>query len=116
MADPTPTPLDRRRSVILLSAVCVAAACAIIYELIIASMSSYLLGNSIYQFSITIGLFMTSMGLGSFLSKYVLRRLIDRFVLVEVGIGVLGARPRRCSSPSSWPSIRRSSIRWSCTA
>ena len=85
------TPSYQRRGVtILLLSVCVAASCAIIYEIIIASISSYLLGNSIYHFSITIGLFMSSMGLGSFLSKYFVRRLIDKFILIEVAIGLLG--------------------------
>jgi len=81
---------QRRGVPILLFSVCVAASCAIIYELIIASISSYLLGNSIYYFSITIGLFMSSMGLGSFLSKYFVRSLIDRFILIEITIGLLG--------------------------
>ncbi len=82
--------LQRRGVLILLFSVCVASSCAIVYELIIASISSYLLGNSVYYFSITIGLFMSSMGVGSFLSKYFVRSLIDRFILIEVTIGLLG--------------------------
>ena len=82
---------DSRRSlVILLLAVSLIAICAIIYELIIATVSSYLLGNSIYHFSITIGLFMSSMGLGSFLSKFIVRHLVSRFILIESAIGILG--------------------------
>ncbi|HIE28957.1 TPA: polyamine aminopropyltransferase [Candidatus Poribacteria bacterium] len=88
--DNLPLKSQRRGVPILLFSVCVAAACAIIYEIIIASISSYLLGNSVHHFSITIGLFMSSMGLGSFLSKYFVRRLIDRFILIEVAIGLLG--------------------------
>ena len=45
--------------------------CSIIYELIISSLSSYLQGDSITQFSITIGLYMCAMGIGSYLSKYI---------------------------------------------
>lgn len=86
-----PSPERQQRGVlILLFSVCVAASCAIVYELIIASISSYLLGNSVYYFSITIGFFMSSMGLGSFLSKYLVRSLINRFILIEVAIGLLG--------------------------
>ena len=40
--------------------------CSMCYELIISAVSSYLLGDSIKQFSITIGLYMCAMGLGSF--------------------------------------------------
>lgn len=64
--------------------------CSIIYELLISSVSSYLLGDSIAQFSITIGLYMCAMGLGSYLSKYIKTNLFDWFVFVEIGVGVLG--------------------------
>lgn len=64
--------------------------CSIIYELLISSVSSYLLGDSIAQFSITIGLYMFAMGLGSYISKYIRTRLFDWFVLVEIGVGILG--------------------------
>ena len=60
------------------------------YELGIGSLSSYLLGNSVYQFSVTIGLFMTAMGIGSYASKYVTRHLIETFVFVELAIGLSG--------------------------
>ena len=80
----------RRAILVLLLAVSLISICAIIYEIIIAAVSSYLLGNSVYQFSITIGLFMSSMGLGSFLSKFFDRHLVNRFILIEIIIGVLG--------------------------
>ena len=84
---------DRRlksRGVILLLSVSIIAICAIVYELGIGSLSSYLLGNSVYQFSITIGLFMTAMGIGSYLSKYITRQLITAFIRVELVIGCIG--------------------------
>lgn len=68
----------------------VISGCSIIYELLISSVSSYLLGDSIAQFSITIGLYMCAMGLGSYLSKYVRTELFDWFVFVEIGVGILG--------------------------
>lgn len=64
--------------------------CSIIYELLISSVSSYLLGDSIAQFSITIGLYMCAMGLGSYISKYIKTQLFDWFVFVEIGVGILG--------------------------
>ena len=45
----------------------VISGCSMVYELLISSVSSYLLGDSILQFSITIGLYMCAMGLGSYL-------------------------------------------------
>jgi len=74
----------------LLVTIWVIALCAITYELIIGTLSAYLLGNSVWEFSLTIGLFMSSMGLGSFISRYVHRNLPDRFVLVEILIGLVG--------------------------
>ncbi|MEO0320177.1 MAG: hypothetical protein AAF199_04695, partial [Pseudomonadota bacterium] len=55
----------------LLASIVVVALCGIVYELIIGAVSSYLLGNSVYQFSITIGFFMFAMGAGSFVSQYI---------------------------------------------
>ena len=64
--------------------------CSIIYEVLISSVSSYLVGDSIKQFSITIGIYMCAMGLGSYISKYIKKYLFDFFVLVEIGVGFLG--------------------------
>lgn len=81
---------DGTRPLPLLFSVFVIAACAIVYELLIATVSSYLLGDSIYQFSITIGLFLTSMGLGSYLSRFLHRNLLMTFVTIELLIGAVG--------------------------
>lgn len=64
--------------------------CSIIYELLISSISSYLQGDSILQFSITIGLYMSAMGIGSYISKYMRKNLFNKFIFIEMSIGVLG--------------------------
>lgn len=64
--------------------------CGIIYQLIVGTVSTYLLGNSTYQFSMTIGLFMSAYGLGAFVSTRIQRHLLDYFVLTELLIGLLG--------------------------
>jgi len=79
-----------KRPLPLLFSVFVIAACAIVYELMIATISSYLVGDSIYQFSVTIGLFLTSMGAGSFLSRRIRENLLLTFVAIELLIGALG--------------------------
>ena len=68
----------------------VISGCSMVYELLISSVSSYLLGESILQFSITIGLYMCAMGLGSYLSKFIKVQLFDWFIFVEIGVGILG--------------------------
>ncbi len=66
------------------------ALCGIAYELIISTVSSYLLGNSVYQFSLTIGFFMFSMGVGSYLSKLLGENLIQNFISIEIAISLVG--------------------------
>lgn len=68
----------------------IVALCGIAYELIISTVSSYLLGNSVYQFSLTIGFFMFSMGVGSYLTKLLDDNLIQNFIAVEIAISLIG--------------------------
>lgn len=76
--------------IVLLGSITVVAMCGIVYELIIGAVSSYLLGNSVYQFSITIGFFMFAMGIGSWLSQFVRRDLISTFIRIEILLGLIG--------------------------
>lgn len=80
----------RARPLPLLFSVFVIAACGIVYELMIATVSSYLLGDSIYQFSVTIGLFLTSMGIGSYLSRGLRSNLLLSFIAIELLLGAVG--------------------------
>ncbi len=64
--------------------------CSMCYELIISAVSSYLLGNSTLQYSITIGLYMAALGFGSYLSKFFKKNLFNVFVTIELSIGVVG--------------------------
>lgn len=87
-------PLDNRsstrRNVGPLVSVLVVSICAISYELIIGTLSSYLLGNSVTQFSLTIGIFLFAMGVGAFISQKITKRLFFYFVLTEILIAVIG--------------------------
>lgn len=84
------TPLSSRQAGLLLMSIMVVALCGIVYELIIGAISSYLLGNSVYQFSLTIGFFMFAMGIGSLLSKYMGDNEIQNFISVEIAIALVG--------------------------
>ena len=74
----------------LLASVFVIASCGLVYELIAAAASTYLLGDSVTQFSVVIGVYLASMGLGSYLSKYISGAIVVRFVDIELMIAVLG--------------------------
>lgn len=82
--------LPPAQAVVLLFAIAVVALCGIVYELIIGTISSYLLGNSVYQFSLTIGFFMFAMGIGSYLSKFIYGNLIRNFIYVEIALSIVG--------------------------
>lgn len=75
---------------LLLVAVFVIATCGLIYELVAGTLASYLLGDSVTQFSTIIGVYLFSMGIGSFLSKYLQHHLLQWFVKIELLVGFVG--------------------------
>ena len=81
---------ERLPGVFLLVAVFVIAVCGLIYELLAASLSSYLVGGLITHFSIVIGVFLTAMGVGSYLTRFIRTHLVDAFVMIQIGIGLSG--------------------------
>jgi spermidine synthase len=66
------------------------AACGLVYELVAGALASYLLGDSVLQFSTVIGTYLFAMGVGSWLSRYVGRGLLARFVTVELLVALVG--------------------------
>ncbi|MEQ1910954.1 MAG: polyamine aminopropyltransferase [Vicinamibacterales bacterium] len=74
----------------LLVSVLLIAACGLIYELVAGALASYLLGDSVTQFSTIIGTYLFAMGVGSWLSRFIVRGLAARFVMVEIMVGVVG--------------------------
>jgi spermidine synthase len=76
--------------VVLFLSVLLIAACGLIYELIAGTLASYLLGDSVLQFSTVIGTYLFAMGLGSAASRYLRGSLVSRFVQIELMVGVVG--------------------------
>ncbi len=76
--------------VVLFLSVLLIAACGLIYELIAGTLASYLLGDSVLQFSTVIGTYLFAMGLGSAASRYLGGSLVARFVTIELMVGVVG--------------------------
>lgn len=77
-------------SPLLLVTVLIIATCGLVYELLAGTLASYLLGDSVTQFSTIIGVYLSSMGLGSWLSKFVDRQVARRFVEVELLVALVG--------------------------
>ena len=74
----------------LLFSVFIVASCGLAYELIAGALASYLLGDSVTQFSTVIGTYLFAMGIGSWLSRYLEQHLVARFIQVELLVGVIG--------------------------
>jgi spermidine synthase len=74
----------------VLLTVLLVAACGLVYELVAGALASYLLGDSVMQFSTVIGTYLFAMGIGSWLSRFVKRGLTARFVAVELMVAVVG--------------------------
>lgn len=79
--------LDR----VLIISVFIVASCGLAYELIVGALSSYLLGDTVLQFSSIIGCYLFAMGVGSHMAKYVKEEdVISRFIDIELLVGLIG--------------------------
>ena len=92
MNDQTTAATDDRRgkTPALLFSVFAIATCGLIYELLAGTIASYVLGDSVTQFSTIIGVYLFSMGLGSYLSRYFQQNLIAIFIQIEILVGLIG--------------------------
>ena len=70
--------------------VLVIATCGLIYELVVGATASYLLGSSVTQFSLVIGLYLFAMGIGAWLSGHIENKLAQRFVEAELAVALVG--------------------------
>jgi spermidine synthase len=84
------TKINKTKSIILLGSLLVLSACAILYELLISTVSTYLLGSSVLHFSITIGLFLSFLGVGAYLSRFLSEPLLPKFIIIEILLSVMG--------------------------
>ena len=80
----------RPLEVTLLASVFVVAACGLVYELAAGALASYLLGDSVLQFSTVIGCYLFAMGVGSWLSRFFDRQLPAHFLRIELLVALAG--------------------------
>src|SRR5687767_13508080 len=66
------------------------ATCGLVYELLAGTLGSYLLGDSVTQFSLVIGLYLSAMGVGAWLSKHIEGNLARRFIELELAVALVG--------------------------
>lgn len=75
---------------LLFITVLVIATCGLVYELVVGALASYLLGDSITQFSTVIGVYLFAMGIGAWLSGFIERGVPQRFVEIELAVALVG--------------------------
>lgn len=79
-----------KRTPLLFLNVIIIATCGLIYELLAGTLSSYVLGDSVTQFSLIIGIYLFAMGVGSWLSRYIEKNIAEKFVDIELAVAVIG--------------------------
>jgi spermidine synthase len=79
-----------KRTPLLFLNVIIIATCGLIYELIAGTLSSYVLGDSVTQFSFIIGIYLFAMGVGSYLSRFIEKNVAEKFVDIELAVAVIG--------------------------
>jgi spermidine synthase len=84
------TPSGQPRPAVLFGMVLAIATSGLVYELGMAAVGSYLLGDTVHQFSIVIGVYLSALGLGAYLSRFVRKRLGLVFIDVELATALVG--------------------------
>ncbi len=84
------TAVPKLRAPVLFLNVLIVATCGLVYELLAGTLASYVLGDSITQFSLIIGIYLSALGAGAWLSQFIDHGLARRFVEVEIGVALLG--------------------------
>src|ERR1700730_10399733 len=79
-----------KRTPLLFLNVLVIATCGLVYELLAGTLASYVLGDSVTQFSLIIGVYLSALGVGAWLSRFVDTRLARCFIEVELGVALPG--------------------------
>jgi spermidine synthase len=78
------------RTPVLFLNVLIIATCGLVYELLAGTLASYVLGDSVTQFSLIIGIYLFALGVGAWLSRFIETGLARKFIEVELGVALLG--------------------------
>jgi spermidine synthase len=96
---PSPRPVE----VAMLASDFVVAACGLVFELAAGALASYILGDSVLQFSTVIGTYLFAMGVGSWLSRFFERQLPAHFLRIELLVALVGgAMPALLFVANAW--------------
>ncbi|WP_345243474.1 polyamine aminopropyltransferase [Pontibacillus salipaludis] len=79
-----------RQSKLIYWASGIVSICGIIFEVLFGALGSYILGDGVKQYTLTISLFLTGMGIGASISERIMKDLITAFVRVEFAVALIG--------------------------
>ncbi|MCP3030568.1 polyamine aminopropyltransferase [Halobacillus sp. A1] len=79
-----------KRSHLIYWASGIVSICGIIFEVLFGALGSYILGDGVKQYTITISLFLTGMGIGASISEKVMKQLIVTFIWIEFMVAFIG--------------------------
>lgn len=82
--------IDRAPLWLLYLNVLIIATCGLVYELVAGTLASYLLGDSVTQFSLVIGVYLSALGGGAWLSQYIHKGLARTFIEIELALALIG--------------------------
>ncbi len=83
--------LDPSQALALKACIFATGLAGIVAEYVMATLASYLLGNAVLQWTLTVSLMLFAMGVGSRLSRVVRGSVLDAFVTVELLLSVVCA-------------------------
>jgi len=80
----------RATATLLLVTVLVIATCGLVYELLASTLASYVLGDAVMMYSTVIGVYLSAMGIGAWLSGRVEGGVARAFVEIEIAVALVG--------------------------
>jgi spermidine synthase len=80
----------RTTATLLLVTVLVIATCGLVYELLASTLASYVLGDAVMMYSTVIGVYLSAMGIGAWLSGRVESHVARMFVEIEIAVALVG--------------------------
>jgi spermidine synthase len=82
---------QRRRSAVLKACIFATGLSGIVAEYVMSTLASYLLGNAVLQWTLTVSIMLFAMGVGSRASRHVREHLLEFFVATELALSLLCA-------------------------
>lgn len=80
----------RATATLLLVTVLIIATCGLVYELLASTLASFVLGDAVMQYSTVIGVYLSAMGIGAWLSGRVEIGVARAFVEIEIAVALVG--------------------------